>query len=48
VLSSHDLAAHFGLGDHVGPVTLAIRWPDGKTQTQTLSKIDTEITIKGQ
>ena len=24
-----ELTAHFGLGDEIGPVTIAIRWPDG-------------------
>ena len=30
--NQNDLRLHFGLGDHKGPVTLEILWPDKKTQ----------------
>jgi enediyne biosynthesis protein E4 len=45
VLAARDPVAHFGLGDTTGPVTLSIRWPDGKTQTQTVSTLDKILTI---
>ncbi|MCW3053192.1 MAG: hypothetical protein JWN14_2362, partial [Chthonomonadales bacterium] len=28
-----------------GPVDLSIRWPDGKKQHLTVSKIDTSLTV---
>ncbi len=31
--ASNAPEAHFGLGDHEGPVTLEVTWPDGATQT---------------
>jgi hypothetical protein len=45
VLSAQDPVAHFGLGSAAGPVELSLRWPDGKTQRLTVSKIDTSLTI---
>ena len=45
VLSSSDPVAHFGLGSSTGPVDLSIRWPDGKKQHLTASKVDTSVTI---
>ncbi len=38
--------AHFGLGSHTGPVTLEIRWPDGKTQRADVAAINTTVTIR--
>jgi hypothetical protein len=31
--NQNDLTLHFGLGDHVGPVSLEVLWPGGKVQT---------------
>jgi hypothetical protein len=45
VLSAQDPAAHFGLGSATGPVDLSIRWPDGKKQHLTVSKIDSALTV---
>lgn len=45
VLSASDPVAHFGFGDKTGPVDLSIRWPDGKKQHLTVSKIDTALTL---
>ena len=28
--STHDFRVHFGLGDEVEPVTVTVRWPDGR------------------
>lgn len=45
VLSSSDPVAHFGLGAAAGPVELTVRWPDGKKQHLSTSKIDTTLTV---
>ena len=45
VMSALDPCAHFGLGDQTGPVTIEIRWPNGKKQTEFSQKIDTELVI---
>ena len=37
--------AHFGLGAYRGPVTLEIRWPDGKTQQTVIPVVDTLTTV---
>ena len=39
-LSQSALDLHVGLGGWSGPVTVAIRWPDGATQTQSLTTLD--------
>ncbi len=31
-LSASDPGVHFGLGDHRGPVTVEVRWPDGSAE----------------
>mgnify|MGYP002525983236 CR=1 FL=1 len=31
--NQNDPYLHFGLGAHEGPVTLEIRWPDGRKQS---------------
>lgn len=45
VLAACDPAAHFGLGASTGPVDLTIRWPDGKSQHLSVSKIDASLTV---
>ncbi|HLI47889.1 MAG TPA: CRTAC1 family protein [Chthonomonas sp.] len=45
VLSAREPIAHFGLGDYSGPVTLHIRWPDGKTQHNSIERVDRRVTI---
>jgi hypothetical protein len=45
VLSASDPVAHFGLGAATGPVALSIRWPDGKKQQLSVSKIDASLTV---
>ena len=30
--NQNDLALYFGLADEEGPVDVAVRWPDGRTQ----------------
>lgn len=37
--------AHFGLGEHEGPVDLSIRWPDGTTQSATGVSVRQRLTI---
>jgi hypothetical protein len=46
VLSAHDPAAHFGLGNHAGPVRVAVRWPDGARQDVAVPQPDRWITIR--
>ncbi len=45
-LSQSDLRLHFGLGNHNGPVSLEIRWPDGHLQRETTSSLDRYWTIE--
>lgn len=45
VLAARDPIAHFGLGEHIGPVTLTIRWPDGKSQKVEVSSVDRTIIV---
>ena len=45
VLSAFDPCAHFGLGASSGPVTIEIRWPDGKKQIAIAPGADREITV---
>jgi len=46
VLSAHHPVAHFGLGDAKPPLTLTIRWPDGKTQRQNVPRLNTIVSIR--
>ena len=46
VLSALPPVAHFGLGAYKGPVTLAIRWPDRKTQRVDVPATNTTVTIR--
>jgi enediyne biosynthesis protein E4 len=39
-MTQSDLRLHFGLGQSPGPVTLEIRWPDGKLQMASTSLVD--------
>ncbi len=39
-LAQSDLRLHFGLGDCGGPVTVEVRWPDGRTQTARFERVD--------
>lgn len=39
-LAQHDMRLHFGLGDFLGPVTVHVRWPDGRQQDHTWIEID--------
>lgn len=45
VLSAREPIAHFGLGSYSGPVTLHIRWPDGKMQHASIEHVDQRVTI---
>ncbi|MFN3650829.1 MAG: CRTAC1 family protein [Armatimonadota bacterium] len=45
VLSGLDTAAHFGLGDHEGPVQLRIRWPDGTVRTQYVTELNRSLEV---
>ena len=38
--------AHFGLGAFKGPVTLLVRWPDGKAQRVNVSTVDAMATVR--
>jgi len=44
--NQNDLTLHFGLGQHTGPVTLAIRWPNGATQTVPDVEVDRVVTVR--
>ncbi len=44
-LSSSDPRAHFGLGDHGGPVSIAVRWPDGLEETFDAIEVDQAIQL---
>lgn len=46
VLSQGHYRAYFGTGDHTGPVTLEVRWPDGKLQTVSDVRIDQRIAVR--
>jgi hypothetical protein len=41
-----ELTAHFGLGDEIGPVTVAIRWPDGEWTLSTDVQVDQRIRVE--
>ncbi len=41
-----DLRLHFGLGQHSGPVTVEIRWSDGRRQRETTTALDRYWTIR--
>jgi hypothetical protein len=45
-LAQSDLRPHFGLGSHQGPVTVEIRWPDGRVQRETTDTLDRYWTIE--
>ncbi|MFM2095663.1 MAG: hypothetical protein RIS70_2787, partial [Planctomycetota bacterium] len=42
--NQNELTMHFGLADHNGPVTIEIRWPDGKVEKITIDKVDQIVT----
>lgn len=44
--AQRDLRLHFGLGTHVGPVTVEIYWPDGTEQVETIDELDRYLTIR--
>ncbi len=44
--SQSDLRLHFGLGDHSGPVSVEIHWPDGHRQRETTAELDRYWTIR--
>ncbi len=46
VLSALPPVAHFGLGAYKGPVSLEMRWPDGKTQHVDVAATNTLVTIR--
>jgi enediyne biosynthesis protein E4 len=48
VLSAREPAAHFGLGGYEGPATIKVRWPNGKTQTKTVDRVDATYTLSPQ
>jgi len=39
-----EMALHFGLGEHTGPVEVEVRWPDGATRTVS-AQADSTITV---
>ena len=45
-LSSHDLRAHFGLGDWTQVQEIEVRWPDGALETFPSQSLDQYITLK--
>jgi hypothetical protein len=45
-LSQSDLRLHFGLGRHAGPVTVEVRWPDGRVQREAVAVVDRYATIR--
>jgi hypothetical protein len=46
--SQADLRLHFGLGDHQGPVTVEIIWPDWRRQTVTIETVDRYVDVHYQ
>ena len=44
--NQNEQVIHFGLGEHQGPVTLEIRWPDGKVQEVISQEVDRTITVR--
>lgn len=46
VLSQGHYRAYFGLGDQTSPVTLDVRWPDGKVQTLREVRVDQRIVVQ--
>ncbi len=45
-LSSSDPRAHFGLGAAAAPVTVAVRWPDGREETFGGVAVDRAIVLR--
>jgi hypothetical protein len=45
-LSQSDLRLHFGLGRHDGPTIVEVRWPDGRTERETVTRADAYVTIR--
>jgi hypothetical protein len=43
--NQNDLVLHFGLGEHPGPVTLEVTWPNGTRQTVEQVAVDRLQTI---
>jgi hypothetical protein len=46
VMSAREPVAHVGLGDHAGPVTVDVAWPDRKKQTVHVSQVDRQVTVE--
>jgi hypothetical protein len=44
-LGCHDPRIHIGLGDHDGPVSLEITWPNGDREKRTLDRVDRVVEI---
>ncbi len=45
-LAQGDLRLHFGLGSHSGPVSVEIRWPDGRVQRETTDEVNRYWSIR--
>jgi hypothetical protein len=44
--SANDPRVLVGLGDSSDPVTVRVRWPDGKTETWTDQAVDRDVTLR--
>ncbi len=45
-MAQDDLRPLFGLGREPGPVTIQIRWPDGRLQNEIIQKVDRYLRIQ--
>lgn len=44
--AQRDLRLHFGLGEHSGPVSVTVFWPDGSQQVEAVDRIDRYVEIR--
>lgn len=44
--AQRDLRLHFGLGEHAGPVSVTVYWPDGSQQVEAVDRIDRYVEIR--
>jgi hypothetical protein len=45
VLSAFDPAAHFGLGDHSGPVAVTVAWPGGQAREYAVDRLNRQLVL---
>lgn len=45
-MSASDLRVHFGLGKSDKPVTVSVKWRNGKTETYANTPIDRIVILK--